>query len=86
MRNALLAFAALAGVLAFNAGSAQAREYRFCLLQGWEPGPGTCYYDNYAQCMASASGRNAYCQENPRFAFARQYGYQRKYRSGYVPY
>ena len=80
MRNALLAFAALLGVLALNAGTANARDYRFCLQVGWEPGPGTCYYDTYAQCMASASGRNAYCQENPKFAFARQYGDQRRYR------
>jgi hypothetical protein len=85
MRNILLAVATLAGVLAFNAGAANARDYRFCLQQGWEPGPGTCYYDTYAQCMASASGRNAYCQENPRFAFARQNAQQR-YRGGYVPY
>lgn len=80
MRNALLAFAALVGVLALNAGTANAREYRFCLKQGFEPGPGTCYYNSYAQCMASASGRNAYCQENPVFAFARQNGDQRRYR------
>ncbi len=86
MRNALLAIAAVAAALAFGGGSASARDYRFCLQQGWEPGPGTCYYDTYAQCMASASGRNAYCQENPKFAFARQYGYQRGYRGGYVPY
>ena len=26
----------------------------------------------YAQCMASASGRRAYCQLNPVFAFAEQ--------------
>jgi hypothetical protein len=81
MRNALLAFAALAGVLALGAGTANARDYRFCLKEGWEPGPGTCYYNTYAQCMASAAGRNAYCQENPQIAFARQYGDQRRYRA-----
>ena len=86
MRNALLAFATLAGVLALNAGAAHARDYRFCLNEGWEPGPGTCYYDTYAQCQASASGRNAYCNVNPRFAFGRQYDEQRRYRGNYSAY
>ena len=72
MRNAILAFAALAGAVALNAGTAQARDYRFCLKEGWEPGPGTCYYNTYAQCMASASGRNAYCDVNPRLAYGQQ--------------
>ncbi len=72
MRKALLAALALAGVAVFGAGSAEARDYRFCLVEGWQAGPGTCYYDTYAQCMASASGRRAYCQVNPVFAFAEQ--------------
>ena len=84
MRNALLAFAALAGVLMLNAGSAQARDYRFCLKDGWEPGPGTCYYNTYAQCMASASGRNATCDVNPRVAFGKQYREPRRTRGHYV--
>lgn len=72
MRNALLAAMALAGV-AFGTGSAEAREYRYCLVEGgFASGPGTCYYSTYAQCMASASGRRAYCQVNPLFAFAEQ--------------
>lgn len=70
MRNAFLALAALAGVFALGTGEASAREYRFCLVESNEPGPGTCYYNTYAQCMASASGRRAYCQLNPVFAFA----------------
>lgn len=73
MRNALFAALALAGVAVSGAGSAEARDYRFCLVEGNEPGPGTCYYNTYAQCMASASGRRAYCQVNPVFAFAEQY-------------
>ncbi|WP_425991094.1 DUF3551 domain-containing protein [Afipia sp. DC4300-2b1] len=73
MRKALLAALALAGVAIFGAGSAEARDYRFCLVEGgFASGPGTCYYDTYAQCMASASGRRAYCQVNPVFAFAEQ--------------
>lgn len=72
MRNALLAVLALTGVAAFGTGSAEAAPYRYCLVEGFEPGPGTCYYSNYAQCMASASGRRAYCQLNPVYAFAEQ--------------
>ena len=86
MRNALLAFVTLAGVLALNASTAIARDYRFCLNEGWEPGPGTCYYDTYAQCQASASGRNAYCNVNPRFAFGQQYSGERRYRGNYSAY
>lgn len=76
MRNALLAALAVAGTLAgmtvLGTGSAQAAPYRYCLVEGFEAGPGTCYYSNYAQCMASASGRRAYCQLNPFYAFAEQ--------------
>lgn len=79
MRNVLLAAAALAGVALFSAGSAEARAYRYCLNSG-EPGPGTCYYNTYAQCMASASGLRAYCQLNPVYAFAEQRRPRRVYR------
>lgn len=74
MRNALFAALAVAGVAVFSTGSAEAREYPYCLVEGFAAGPGTCYYTSYAQCMASASGRRAYCQLNPVYAFARQYG------------
>jgi hypothetical protein len=73
MRNALFAALAVAGVAVVGAGSAEARDYRYCLVEGgYASGPGTCYYNTYAQCMASASGRRAYCQVNPIFAFAEQ--------------
>jgi len=72
MRNALLAGLALTGVAVFGTGSAEAAPYRYCLTEGFAAGPGTCYYNTYAQCMASASGRRAYCQLNPVYAFAEQ--------------
>lgn len=72
MRNALLAVLAVAGVAVFGSGSAEARDYRYCLNENAQPGPGTCYYNTYAQCQASASGRRAYCYLNPIFAFAEQ--------------
>jgi hypothetical protein len=45
---------------------------RYC-LQGHEWGyPGNCQFATRQQCMASASGTNASCGLNPRYAFARQ--------------
>ncbi|MEH2513026.1 hypothetical protein V1291_004380 [Nitrobacteraceae bacterium AZCC 1564] len=80
MRNAIWALIAVAGAYAFTSSPAEAaRVYPYCLVEAFEAGPGTCYYDSYAQCMASASGRRAYCQLNPIVAFQQQgygqYGY-----------
>lgn len=36
--------------------------------------PGNCQFATYEQCMASASGTDAYCGENP----AHQFGPQRR--------
>ena len=45
---------------------------RYC-LQGRIWGyPGNCQFSSYAQCMATASGTDAYCGINPQYAFARQ--------------
>jgi Protein of unknown function (DUF3551) len=55
---------------------------RYC-LQGRQWGyPGNCAFATYGQCMATASGTNAGCGINPRYA----YGRQRGYRGGYRPY
>jgi hypothetical protein len=71
MRYASMVFAA-ASLLVTGAGftlPAQAQEYPYC-LQGRETGiPGDCNYRSYRECMASASGRNAFCGRNPRFAY-----------------
>jgi hypothetical protein len=41
---------------------------RYC-LQGQHWGyPGNCHFSSYRQCMASASGTNASCGINPRYA------------------
>ncbi len=43
---------------------------RYC-LQGRIWGyPGNCQFSTYVQCMASASGTNAYCGINPMHAYA----------------
>jgi hypothetical protein len=73
MRYAVLTAMALTGFAVFGTGSAEARPpFRYCLTEGFGFGPGTCYYDTYAQCQASASGRRGYCQLNPVYAFAEQ--------------
>ena len=64
---AIIIFAA-AGIatLATSTPAAAAHDYPWC-VQGWGVDiPGDCSYQTYAQCMASASGRNAWCAENPR--------------------
>ncbi|MBP0116179.1 MULTISPECIES: DUF3551 domain-containing protein [Bradyrhizobium] len=73
----LAATAALAIMGSFAAPSAAVAQDRYC-LQGRIWGyPGNCQFASYSQCMASASGTNAYCGINPRYAYARRYrGYR----------
>ena len=78
----LAALAAVAAVSATitSASPAAAFDYPYC-LQGKQTGiPGECAYTSYAQCMASASGRDAYCAINPRVAFDRPMPRQRVQR------
>lgn len=75
MRKLILAMmavtaAGMAGVA--TSTPAAAHEYPWC-AQGWGLGiPGDCSYSSYAQCVASASGRDLSCNVNPRVAFDRQ--------------
>lgn len=73
MRKISLLFAALiAGTGFLVASPAVAQEYPWC-VQGRGVGyPGDCNYRTRAQCMASASGRDAGCGINPRVAYGRQ--------------
>jgi hypothetical protein len=65
-----VAAAGLASVVTSAPAAAQADAW---CAQGREEGiPGDCSYSTYAQCQASASGRSAYCNVNPRVAFGRQ--------------
>jgi len=34
--------------------------------------PGSCQFSTYGQCVATASGTNAYCGINPIYAFKRR--------------
>lgn len=48
---------------------AAAQDYPFC-IKGCDfgAGRGDCSFSSYQQCQATASGRDAYCAENPRFS------------------
>jgi hypothetical protein len=74
IRHLLLATLAV-GSAAFatigGASPAAAFDYPYC-LQGKQTGiPGDCSYRSYRECQASASGRDAYCNINPAFAYRR---------------
>ncbi|MCP3392391.1 DUF3551 domain-containing protein [Bradyrhizobium sp. CCGB12] len=96
MSRLLLATLAIASVFALTASASptSARQYRqgnvsssgpydrYC-LQGRIWGyPGNCQFASYDQCLATASGTDAYCGINPVYAFARD----RAYRGGRQPY
>jgi hypothetical protein len=51
-----------------GASPAAARDYPFC-IKGCDfgSGRGDCSFSSYQQCQATASGRDAYCAENPYF-------------------
>ena len=60
------------GASSTPAPAAEAIQDRYC-LQGRKWGyPGNCLFSTYQQCMATASGTNAYCGINPTYAFAHQ--------------
>ena len=85
MRPLILSVLALGAVYAGGVAPAAARDYPYC-LQGPETGvPGDCSYSSYAQCRASASGRLADCNLNPRVAFAGPRGPGGYDRDGYGP-
>jgi hypothetical protein len=68
----LATISALIAVASISPASAEAIQDSYC-LQGRTWGyPGNCQFSSYAQCMATASGTDAYCGINPQYAFARQ--------------
>jgi Protein of unknown function (DUF3551) len=73
MRRTIPLLASLATLIAVTfSAQAQAAKDRYC-LQGRIWGyPGNCQFASYQQCLATASGTNAYCGINPRYAFSRQ--------------
>ena len=72
MKRVLLGLMATCAIVAASSGPAAARDYPYCLQSRGVGIPGDCSYASYAQCRASASGRNADCNINPRVAFSEQ--------------
>jgi hypothetical protein len=65
MRAVFLAFVTAAVMSSTGPSPASANDYPYC-IQGddYAGGPGECIFTTRAQCMATASGRTAYCTEN----------------------
>jgi hypothetical protein len=56
--------------LTLASSAAQARDYPYCIKgEYYESGTGDCSFDTYQQCLATASGRRAYCDVNPFYRF-----------------
>ena len=70
MRRILLITAlAVASALTLTVSTSPASAARYCLQgAGWGY-PGNCQFATFAQCRASASGTNAGCGINPRYAY-----------------
>jgi hypothetical protein len=72
MRNLLLAAAALAALasIAMTPSPVAARDYPFCIKGAdYDSATGDCSFDTYEQCLATASGRRAYCDTNPFYVY-----------------
>ncbi len=80
-RISLAVLATISALTAVASSSpADAGQDRYC-LQGRQWGyPGNCQFSSYAQCMATASGTDAYCGINPQYAFAQQRRGPRQYQ------
>ena len=72
MRQITLALIAAAGVASVATSTPAAAQSDTWCLQGREIGiPGDCSFSTYAQCQASASGRDGTCNVNSRAALGR---------------
>ena len=72
MRNFFLAAVAFGAVasIGMTPTSAQARDYPFCIKGDfYDSAVGDCSFDTYQQCLATASGRRAYCDANPYYVY-----------------
>jgi hypothetical protein len=70
MRAAILALMAIGAISIINMTPAEARDYPFCIKgDQWLSPIGDCSFDTYQQCLATASGRMAYCDVNPYYSY-----------------
>jgi hypothetical protein len=69
MRNAVLALMVLGSLGMPGIAPASAADFPYCIRgDNYESVLGDCSFATYAQCQATASGRAAYCAENPYFS------------------
>ena len=68
---ATLALGSAACAMTGIASPAAALDFPYCLQSRQTGIPGDCSYRSYRECLASASGRDAYCNINPAFAYRR---------------
>lgn len=68
MPRVLFALLVIVVASALAPAAATARDYPFC-IKGCDfgAGLGDCSFSSYAQCQATAAGRDAYCGANPYF-------------------
>jgi Protein of unknown function (DUF3551) len=78
MRKILFLLSAAAALVTVGAPASSAAEFQYCLQSADAGYPGDCLYRNFAECQASASGRNASCGINPRYAYSQQRGVYRR--------
>jgi hypothetical protein len=66
MKQAWLALMICGAAAAIGTTPAAALDYPYC-IKGCDfgAGRGDCSFSSYQQCQATASGRDAYCAENP---------------------
>jgi hypothetical protein len=69
MRGSLSALMAIGAIAAIDATPAAAGGFPFC-IKGCDfgGGLGDCSFSSYQQCLATASGRDAWCAANPYFS------------------
>jgi hypothetical protein len=69
-----------ATLLTSTPANAYGTHHAFCIQGNEFPGLSACTFDTYAQCLATASGRNLVCIANPYFAGASDdpYAYQNR--------
>jgi hypothetical protein len=67
----VVAMIALALVAMSTNNAAAAQGFPFC-IKGCDFGNGDCSFVSYQQCLATASGRDAWCDVNPAFHQGRE--------------
>jgi hypothetical protein len=67
MRRAFQVLFIVAAALTAGILPAAAQNQAFCIKGCDFAGEGECSFSSYQQCLATASGRDAYCVPNPSF-------------------